>query len=304
MNKIYMLEEYKRRFELKKLKDNVQLTMPDKYKTMWWCKDECLDEIRKQFIASSNHCVVDDFLGSEMYNKTSNEVKLAQELGLLEIEGRLTFLGREENIRTDTLGWLDCTSQPDEGIVKTTCSFDEDKSKNKWENLHYLLQRIETIVSELGDINCSKINTENLNKNEIDCINDINLCKSRSKSMVTLYSGKDDDSSRYTKHYDNGNLNGRKLTAIYYMNDNWKRKDGGALRLYTQNIEDKNSEEIYCDVEPISDRLVLFYSDKRTPHEVLPTHKDRFAVTVWFFDNIEKMASNKRQKEEEKTKTI
>lgn len=288
-----MLDEFKRRFELKKLKDSVQLTMPDKYKTIWWCKDECLDEIRKQFISSSNHCVIDDFLGSEMLKKTTNEVKLAQELGLLEIEGRLTFLGREENIRTDTLGWLDCTSQPDDGIVKTTCSFDADENKiNNWENLHYLLQRIETIVSELGNINSSKINIENMSIIEIDCINDINLCKSRSKSMVTLYSGKADDTSRYTKHYDNGNFNGRKLTAIYYINDNWKRKDGGALRLYTKNNE-------YCDVEPIADRLVLFYSDKRTPHEVLPTHKDRFAVTVWFFDNIEKLASNNKQKEEQ-----
>ncbi len=33
---------------------------------------------------------------------------------------------------------------------------------------------------------------------------------------------------------------------------------------------------------------MLFWSDTRVPHEVLPTHTHRYAVTVWYFDGAEK----------------
>ena len=39
-----------------------------------------------------------------------------------------------------------------------------------------------------------------------------------------------------------------------------------------------------CDVAPLADRLVLFYSDYRVPHEVLPAHHERLAITLWYFD--------------------
>ena len=42
------------------------------------------------------------------------------------------------------------------------------------------------------------------------------------------------------------------------------------------------------DIEPLGGRLLLFFSDTRVPHEVMPAFVDRCAVTVWFYDGKEK----------------
>ena len=51
--------------------------------------------------------------------------------------------------------------------------------------------------------------------------------------------------------------------------------------------EEGNARQRKATVEPLADRLVLFWSDTRVPHEVLETHKERFTVTIWFFDEAE-----------------
>ena len=42
-------------------------------------------------------------------------------------------------------------------------------------------------------------------------------------------------------------------------------------------------------MEPLQNRLLLFWSDRRTPHEVLPACKERYSVTVWLLDNTKKV---------------
>ena len=330
----YMLEEFKRRHALTTLRKELQDNMPEKYVNMWWCRDEALREIRRQFVSSTNHCVIDSFLGSEAAQSVDEEVRQANESQLLVTEGMLSFQGRNTSVRTDVLGydvyvsltcvlimfcvaykscrWFDCTAPPS-GETKA-CFFDSQSDpESKWPWLRYLLQRIETIVTELGSVEGVTLSADDTTANHVanDIIGtDFKKCTSRSRVMVTKYEGRDDDSSHYEKHLDNGNRNGRKVTAIYYTNKGWRRADGGALRLYLRNHcrrvrrdgdvvdkEDIEGEpiEIYCDVEPIEDRLVLFMSDARTPHEVLPTHKDRFAITVWFWDPVEKAESEDRK---------
>jgi hypothetical protein len=100
----YMLDEFKRRHALSTLRKELQETMPDKYVNLWWCKDEALREIRKQFVESTNHCVIDSFLGSEAAQNVSEEVRGANETQLLTTDGMLSFQGHNTSVRTDVLG--------------------------------------------------------------------------------------------------------------------------------------------------------------------------------------------------------
>lgn len=81
--------------------------------------------------------------------------------------------------------------------------------------------------------------------------------------------------TRYARHRDafpgQGN---RRLTAICYLNPDWKPEHGGALRLFPEGGP--------LDVEPVLDRLVVFLSE-RVEHEVLPAFAPRYAATAWFY---------------------
>jgi len=69
------------------------------------------------------------------------------------------------------------------------------------------------------------------------------------------------------------------VAAVYYANTGWTRVHGGQLQLYTPAVFGE-SPAPYVDLKPVADRLVLFFSDTRTLHEVLPAHVDRSAATV------------------------
>ncbi|ESO10904.1 hypothetical protein HELRODRAFT_72205 [Helobdella robusta] len=108
-----------------------------------------------------------------------------------------------------------------------------------------------------------------------------NVCiRSHSKPMLACYPG---SGAGYMRHVDNSNQDGRLITCLYYLNKDWNAKvDGGMLRLHPSIKHEK------VDVEPLLDRLLLFWSDCRNPHEVLPSFKNRYAITVWYFDTEER----------------
>jgi SM-20-related protein len=80
----------------------------------------------------------------------------------------------------------------------------------------------------------------------------------------------------YQKHLDcfRGNEN-RRLTTVFYMNDEWTDEDGGDLVVY-----DLDDSEI-TRIKPKSGRLFVFFSEM-FPHEVLPTQRERFSIAGWF----------------------
>lgn len=80
----------------------------------------------------------------------------------------------------------------------------------------------------------------------------------------------------YQKHLDcfKGNEN-RRLTTVFYMNDEWSKADAGELVVY-----DLNDKHI-ATIPPKAGRLLIFLSEQ-FPHEVLPTNTERFSIAGWF----------------------
>ena len=80
--------------------------------------------------------------------------------------------------------------------------------------------------------------------------------------------------SRYEKHLDQfDNRGNRLITLVIYLNEGWKKEDGGELELFL-----KNGESLL--VEPIETRCVMFKSAE-VPHRVLESHKNRYSLSGW-----------------------
>lgn len=81
------------------------------------------------------------------------------------------------------------------------------------------------------------------------------------------------EGSHYNRHLDQFNeRSNRQITVLVYLNENWKKGDGGELVIY------KDDQEII--IEPIAKRLLLFKSDV-IEHEVLTTNVPRYSLTGW-----------------------
>ncbi|XP_057304122.1 hypoxia-inducible factor prolyl hydroxylase-like [Hydractinia symbiolongicarpus] len=106
------------------------------------------------------------------------------------------------------------------------------------------------------------------------------VIKGRTPAMVACYPG---DGTGYKCHVDNATKDGRCITLLYYLNKGWDSKQhGGALQLHALRNPTPTT------IEPIFDRMLVFWSDRRSPHQVLPAYRQRFAITIWYFDEVER----------------
>ncbi|KYQ88259.1 prolyl 4-hydroxylase [Tieghemostelium lacteum] len=210
-------------------------------------RDSLLDLQEKGFI------VVDNFLKDrEIIDGIYEETLTLYQNGSVKQAGmnKSTEKWNDKMIRGDYMMWLN-----------------KDTLKDKMDsipNISSLLKELEGVRSELDTVvkhfNSQKISTQ-----------------------LAVYP----KGGRYVKHRDSFTGQGvnRRITMIYYYNKNWKKEDGGELRLYTNNKNSGNSnnENKYVDIEPIADRLLLFLSPFME-HEVLESHSEyRMAITTWIY---------------------
>ena len=77
----------------------------------------------------------------------------------------------------------------------------------------------------------------------------------------------------YALHRDNPQgKNGRVISTVFYLHEQWQENWGGQLRL-----QDKNNQ--WHIIEPKPNRIALFQSDLL--HEVLVAHHQRLSITAW-----------------------
>ena len=94
--------------------------------------------------------------------------------------------------------------------------------------------------------------------------------------MCAVYPG---GGARYVKHRDALPYKaGRKLTVIYYLNDQWGARPRGELRIWPSDEADEEP----VTIELVADRLLIFISSLE--HEVLPAWCPRYALTTWMFN--------------------
>uniref|UniRef100_A0A383WJL7 Fe2OG dioxygenase domain-containing protein n=1 Tax=Tetradesmus obliquus TaxID=3088 RepID=A0A383WJL7_TETOB len=87
----------------------------------------------------------------------------------------------------------------------------------------------------------------------------------------------------FPMHFDSDELlDGRRVTAIFYLNQHWKPSHGGQLRLYPFPAPP-------VDIDPLQDRLVLF-ATTRMLHRVLPSRAPRSCFTIWLSEGRSKAA--------------
>lgn len=78
----------------------------------------------------------------------------------------------------------------------------------------------------------------------------------------------------YQKHVDQfAKQKTRKISCVYYLNNEWQNEYGGELKLYDQH------NQLIQVVYPKENHFICFNSE--LPHEVCYTHQPRYSITGW-----------------------
>lgn len=80
--------------------------------------------------------------------------------------------------------------------------------------------------------------------------------------------------SFYKKHIDQFKRTlDRRISCVYYLNQDWQSEHGGELVLYNKQ------DQPLATVNPVGNRLICFTSD--LPHQVNIAHHIRYSIAAW-----------------------
>ena len=172
----------------------------------WWLMDESLAEIHRR-LETESLVVVDGFVPPDLTRELRDEIRRAHDAGHLTpgvLAGGKAGDATQDSmrgVRGDHVGWF-------RGLETA----DGNGGNPLWRRLPDAMKRADTLVRKLGRLG-----------------GDARNVVSRSQAMCTLYPGA---GARYVRHVDNPDRNGRLLTALLYLNPEWREGDGGELRVF------------------------------------------------------------------------
>lgn len=149
---------------------------------------------------------------------------------------------RDPNVRGDSVAWIP---------LQRETSADPIASLPCWPEINCLLANVVRSFNEHVSMHGVRL-------------------KLPEKVMLAHYS----QGGKYVRHSDVSPLvPHRRVTVIIYLNETWREHHGGELRLHGVSLQQP------LDILPLSGRLVLFRSEME--HEVMVTHRPRWALTAW-----------------------
>jgi len=205
----------------------------------------------------------DNFLGSEKLQGIRQEASTLYEKGQLKVAGMNK--GQDKWVHSATRGdsilWMDRE--------------DEDFTK-QYASLSNLMNELDSIRKELNQ-SCG-FKSLAIQTQLARYPPGTRYVRHRDAILPKEDKEKNKEDNTANNNYNNeegGNKLTRRLTVLYYLNEGWQHEHGGQLRMHL-------SDGKYVDVEPIGDRVVIFWS-ALMEHEVLESHHERYAVTMWFY---------------------
>jgi len=153
--------------------------------------------------------------------------------------------------------------------------------KNIWEQ-EMSDPNVQKLIPNLADVSANLSHKDFLHQLSAD-MNDVFAEKKIQQEIALDYQAmkiQSNTGGSFPIHTDSdGIVDTRLISAILYLNPDWKKNDGGQLRLYPFPYKQ-------VDVEPVFNRLVIFPSTGLL-HRVLPSNaKNRFCCTFWFSGNL------------------
>ncbi|XP_075679774.1 HIF prolyl hydroxylase [Dermatophagoides pteronyssinus] len=242
---------------------NQSFNLSNHHQQQYLNRDNVLKDLNKycqiilQDMNKYGFCVIDDFLQNG--DLILNEVTLLYKKGFFQ-PGQVVNIKANSNsklIRGDRITWVEGNEQ--------ICL-----------NIGFLIRILDSIITRCNNLAFGEFQKYRITR--------------RTKAMIACYPS---NFTKYVRHVDNPNNDGRCITSIYYLNKDYSReRDGGVLRLFPQM-----NDGIVADIEPRFNRVIFFWSDRRNPHEVMPSTRMRFAITVWYFDANERERAIQKYRE-------